>query len=138
MSDEAVDTRTGRQKLESAVTRVGRAYDELVRTVEKYGEQISQEDLAKVFAFLGEVHAGSNNKASLSISTAIAANGGFSLDTFEPGHQSTVIVASAPALHLPPGAKGSRHQELVEHGGRLIGKKKSAPQDDDANAFLEE
>lgn len=135
---------TAKQKLEAAVTKVGRAFDELVRTVEKNGAGITQEDLTKVFTFLGEVFAGSQNKAALSLSTAIAATGGFSLDTYQPQSQMTYSTG-APQM-IVPSSQPLREGVVVgadgQSEGRMIGgprRKKVDPLEaEDASEFMDE
>jgi hypothetical protein len=118
---------SGRQRLEQAVTKVGKAFDELVRTVEKHGAAITREDLDKVFAFLGEVHQGSHNKAALSLSTAIAATGAFSLDKYVP---------SALTLPVAPALAGAQRE------GRMVGtkprKKREPLEQSGASEFLDD
>lgn len=131
------EEQTARQRIEQAVTKVGRAYEELVRIVEKNGSGLSREDLAKVFNFLAQVHAGSRNKAELSLSTAIAANGSFSLDkdygltpAAEPMVPQEVTVSNSVVVS----ADGRPE-------GRLVGMRpaKRDPLDHpDASDFLEE
>lgn len=126
MSDKK-EQPSGRQRLEQAVASVGRAYAELVRIVEKHGADLESQHIAKTFAFLGEVHQGSHQRAHLSMSTAIAAAGAFSLDK-DYGQQP---------LESPVLAPHGSHPE-----GRMVGTRKKRHkdplEDPDASDFLEE
>jgi len=68
-----------RAKLEAAVGKVARAYHDLVRLIEG-SSSVEETDIAKTFNFLATVQSDSRSKAELSLRTALAANGGFSLD----------------------------------------------------------
>lgn len=137
MAEETKDL-TARQRIEQAVTKVGRAYDDLVRTVEKNGDDLTKDDLEKVFKFLNQVHLGSQNKAQLSLATAIAANGGFSLDKDYDLTPATEIVGQNGPIRLSP----EEIEQMKQLEGRLVGqrrRKKRDPLDDpEASDFLEE
>lgn len=75
---------TDRAKLEAAVGKVAKAQQELMSVIEK-SAGISEADVTKSFNFLDRIQADTRQKALLSIKTANAANGGFSLDNdYEP------------------------------------------------------
>lgn len=79
MTSETTRQLDDRGKLEAAVGKVARAYHELVRLIEA-SRSITEADVDKTFTFLANVHGDSRSKAELSLRTALAANGGFSLD----------------------------------------------------------
>ncbi|WLR90876.1 hypothetical protein [Shinella zoogloeoides] len=79
MTSETTRQLDDRAKLEAAVGKVARAYHELVRLIEA-SKTITETDIGKAFTFLANVHGDSRSKAELSLRTALAANGGFSLD----------------------------------------------------------
>ena len=98
MTSETTKQPDDRAKLEAAVGKVARAYHELVRLIEN-SKSTEEEDIAKTFNFLGTVHGDSRSKAELSLRTALAANGGFSLDKeYSP---STVSSTARPSQVVP-------------------------------------
>lgn len=111
-------------KLEAAVAKVAKAYDELVKVVEK-GSTIEESHVAKVFNFAAKVHADSHSKALLSITTAKASNGGFSLDAEYDPMPSPILT---PSLARPV-------KERVVGDGK--GKPKP-PSDDDGCDFIDD
>lgn len=70
---------SGRDKFEAAVGKVAKGYADLIRLIENSSD-IEQGHVTKAFSFLSGIHEDSNKKANLSLKTALAANGGFSLD----------------------------------------------------------
>ena len=109
-------------KLEAVIMKLAKHYNELVKVVEK-SSTIEPEHLGKAFAFLSNIQNDSHNKAVLSISTAKAANGGFSLEM-----DITPSPAPSPSLRKPAGE-------------RIVGERKGPkppPDDDDGIGFIDE
>lgn len=123
MTSETTKRPDDRTKLETAVSKVAKAYHELVRMIEN-STGLGENDLAKAFNFLAVVHTESRTKAELSLRTALAANGGFSLDKeYAPS-------PVAPTVH--PGDRP------VQFQGRLVGQgKPKAPPEDDGVDFVD-
>lgn len=90
MADETAN-KSSRQALEQAVTKVGRALDDLTKVFER--GVISADDFAKAFAFLDVALHAAKSKAHLSMNLATVASGSFSLDAELP----TPIAIMAPA-----------------------------------------
>ncbi|WP_456868378.1 hypothetical protein [Galbibacter sp. BG1] len=112
----------GRDKFEAAVGKVAKSYADLIRLIENSSD-IEQSHVDKAFGFLSGVHEDSSKKANLSLKTALAANGGFSLDKEYDVTPST--------------ARPARPERLVGQGKRAP---KVTPEDDDDDGvgFLDE
>lgn len=108
-------------KLEAAVAKIAKAYNDLAKAVEK-GSTIEAEHIAKVFGFLEKVNADGYSKALLSISTAKAVNGGFSLD-------QEVDLTPSPIAHQ----RVRRERMVGEQKGP-----KPPPDDDDDVGFVDD
>lgn len=78
MNNEGAKKLSDEAKLENVVSKLAKAYAEVVKVVEASSD-IQEEHVAKVFNFIGSVHQNSKAKSLLSIDTARASNGGFSL-----------------------------------------------------------
>jgi hypothetical protein len=111
---------TPKERLETAVQRAGKAFEELTRTVEK--ATYTADEINKAFAFLQQVLTTSNQKALLSIATAKAANGGFSLDMDLPAEVISAAVGQPQGGHkisLIPDPAGRPIINTPE--GRIVG-----------------
>lgn len=110
----------GKRKLEAAISKVGKAYEDLTRVFEKNGD-ITEEYANKTFQFLKEVHDGSLNKAMLSLATAAATSGSFSLDDYEP---KTATVSWKPGVAILPTRPLPVTPEGIRPGERLVGSRR--------------
>lgn len=119
------EPRNDRAKLEAAVSKIAKAFEDLVRVVERSGD-LTAADLMKANNFIVNAQAHSMRKAELSLTTAKMANG-FSLDMeIEPPAQGAI---AAPSIHVRSGA--------VLPGERVFGDKRR-PRSKEDDGLLED
>lgn len=110
------------KKLETATNKIGRAFGDLLGVFEKHGDEITGENLEKIFTFLNLSLGGIYQKALIARSVAVATNGGFTLD-----------------MELPTPPPAQHEMRVAGHGKRIPSPPPSLdPEDDDDVGFIED
>lgn len=128
-----------RQRLEAAVTKVGKSLDELVKVIER--SKLTTADFAKAFIFLGVALRAAQQKAELATGLSQVANG-FSLDAELPSEIALPVSPIIPALlHAPAASPAPASQPVSskqhENFGMFGSPETPAPDDDDEKLLAE-
>ncbi|AGC36098.1 hypothetical protein B7L88_gp054 [Rhizobium phage RHEph10] len=107
MQTEANPKGEPKRALEQAISKIGKAYGDLLRVAEKHGHEIGQTDYDKARFFLDSTIGKIWEKIDVVRDVAKATNGDFSLDSIELPETETLQIRTATGVkewQVPKGA----------------------------------